>query len=164
MLRILKFAVVVIALLDIAALAPVARTYIEPSFEAVSGDVMYQWHRTDNETEWQDIAVKYQGSDYCKDCHPGQHEKVTASKHAMIQCESCHGPAISHPMDPLKLVIDQRRELCLRCHSYLPYRPAVYSEFSTGPIPLKMKDPEEHNPGIECVNCHDVHGAGFKAF
>jgi predicted CXXCH cytochrome family protein len=164
MLRVLKFSVVVIFLLDLAGLAPVARTYIEPSFAAVDGDIMYQWHRTDNEAEWEDFTVKYQGRDYCRDCHPDQYDRITESKHALIQCENCHGPAIEHPVNPQKLVIDNRRELCLRCHSYLPYRPAEYAELSTGPIPFKMKDPEEHNPGIECVNCHDVHNAGFKAF
>jgi predicted CXXCH cytochrome family protein len=164
MLQILKVLVIVIAAVDLVGLIPVATSIVAPSFTAVEGDYMYQWHRVDNEMEWKDFKVKYQGSDYCKDCHLGQYDKIKASKHAMVQCENCHGPAIEHPADPQKLVIDQRREMCLRCHSYLPYRPKEYAELSAGPIPMKMKNPDEHNDGIVCVACHDVHGAGFKAF
>jgi len=164
LLRILKFLVVAIALLDIGGLLPVTRTFILPSFAAVGGDVMYQWHRTDNEAEWQSVETQYQGREYCMDCHPGQYERITASRHALIQCENCHGPAAKHPVNPFKLVIDQRRELCLRCHSSLPYRPAEYSELPEGTIPFKMQNPDEHNKGIECVSCHDVHTASFKEF
>jgi predicted CXXCH cytochrome family protein len=96
------------------------------------------------------------------DCHSEQYEMIKESKHAKIQCENCHGPAIEHPANPEKLTIDTKRELCLRCHAKLPYRPEVYSELSTGPIPLKMQDPDEHNPGTECITCHDVHMAGFN--
>ena len=38
-----------------------------------------------------------------------------------IECESCHGPATRHPVDPPKLPIDTTRELCLGCHTRLPY-------------------------------------------
>ena len=162
MLQYLKVLVLVIAGFDIVGLIPVGTTIIAPSFKAVEGNYMYQWHRVDNESEWHDFQVKFQGSEYCRDCHPDMYKNVKASKHALVQCENCHGPAVKHPESPQKMVIDQRRELCLRCHSYLPYRPKEYAGLSKGPIPMKMQNPDEHNPGIECVTCHDVHSAGFK--
>lgn len=162
MLKIVKVLTIVIGVYCIAGLVPVARSVVVPSFKAVKGDYTYQWHRVANEAEQKSLQVKYQGRDYCEACHPENYQKIKASKHAMVQCENCHGPAIEHPESPQKLVIDQRRESCLRCHSYLPYRPKQYAGLSTGAIPMKMQDPEQHNPGIECTVCHDVHSAGFK--
>lgn len=142
----------------------VVRAFIVPSdFKAKNGDYKYQWHRIGNEEEWKNFKVKHQGRDYCKDCHSLQYSKIVASKHALVQCENCHDPAIEHPVNPQKLKIDKSRELCLRCHARLPYRPVNYAELSSGPIQLKMQDPEQHNPGVECTVCHDVHAAGFKS-
>lgn len=149
--------------LAVVGLLLVVRGFIVPSdFQAKNGDYKYQWHRGGNEDEWKNFKVKHQGRDYCKDCHSGQYGDVIASKHAMVQCENCHGPAIEHPDNPQKLTIDRSRQLCLRCHAKLPYRPAIYTGLASGPIPLKTQDGEQHNPGIECVACHDVHKAGFK--
>ncbi|MDI6801226.1 MAG: cytochrome c3 family protein [Thermodesulfovibrionales bacterium] len=149
--------------IGLVALILVVRAIIVPAdFQAKNGDYKYQWHRVGNEEDWKNFKVKYQGRDYCKDCHSAQYGQATSSKHALVQCENCHGPAIEHPVNPAKLTIDKSRELCLRCHAKLPYRPAVYAGLPAGPIPLKMQDGEQHNPGIECVTCHDVHRAGFK--
>ncbi len=67
-----------------------------------------------------------------------------------IECENCHGPALEHPSDPQKLTIDRSRELCLRCHTYLPYPTSKRAE-------MKGIDPDQHNPGGECVGCHNPH-------
>jgi len=140
-----------------------ARKIIAPSFRAVDGDFRYQWHRVDNEKEWSEFPVKHKGSAYCKDCHAGQYSNITASRHARVQCENCHNPAVDHPSNTSKLAIDRSRDLCLRCHASLPYRPGVYTEISDkGPMQLKMQSPDEHNPGIECVTCHNPHNAEFK--
>ena len=111
---------------------------------------MYGWHRLSNEEEWKTFKVKYQGRDYCKDCHPEMFAKIMGSPHRIIQCENCHGPAIDHPSDPPKLVIDRSREHCLRCHF-----PLVYP--SSGRAKIKGVDPDKHNPGTECSTCHNPH-------
>ncbi|NTU42593.1 MAG: cytochrome C [Nitrospirales bacterium] len=151
-----------------------ARAFVVPKdFMAKNGDYKYQWHRVGNEEDWKNFSVKYKGREFCSQCHPDHITKVTASKHAMVQCENCHvqvdAKKASHPVDlkeafqyPLSLGIDRSRDLCLRCHAKLPYRPAVYTQLAEGPIPMKMQDGEQHNPGVECVTCHDVHSAGFK--
>ncbi|MDP2277261.1 MAG: cytochrome c3 family protein [Nitrospirota bacterium] len=151
----------VIAVAGFGGLIAVRKALV-PSFQAVDGDYRYQWHRVDNEKEWKDFPVKYKGAGYCKDCHAGQYAKITASRHAKVQCENCHNPAVNHPDNPPKLAVDRSRELCLRCHSSLPYRPVVYVELPKGAVQLKMKNPDEHNPGVECVTCHNPHNAGFK--
>ncbi len=154
----------IFVVIGLVILLLIVRSIIVPSdFKAANSDYKYQWHRLGNEEEWKNFKVKHQGKDYCKDCHSAQYGFITASKHAKVQCENCHGPAVEHPSNPSKLTIDRSRELCLRCHAYLPYRPVTYTGLPEGPIPLKMKNPDEHNPGIECATCHDVHKAGFKA-
>jgi hypothetical protein len=152
---------VVIAVVCVAGLIG-ARIILAPSFAAVDGDYRYQWHRVANEQEWKDFKVKHRGSLYCKDCHADQSAKEVASMHAKVQCENCHGPAVDHPENPVKLAIDRSRTLCLRCHSGLPYRPAKYAELPNGEVTLKMINPDEHNVGIECVTCHDPHKAALK--
>jgi len=155
-----RFLLLVIA---VAAFILIVRAIIVPSdFKVHNGDYKYQYYRTGNVEEWKNFEVKYQGREYCQDCHPEEYEKIVNSKHAMNQCENCHGPAYNHPDEVEKLTIDRSRDLCLRCHAELSYRPNSYAELPSGPIELIMQNPEEHNPGEECVLCHDPHAADFK--
>ena len=141
----------------------VARSFFVPAdFKAVDGDYKYQWHRVGSEDFWKNFTVKYKGTTYCADCHTDKFDLIKVSKHAMIQCENCHGAALDHPENPEKLVVDKSRELCLRCHAKLPYRPVTYTALPKGNIAFKMQDPDEHNPEYQCVECHDVHKADFK--
>lgn len=152
---------VVITILGVAGIIG-ARMIIAPSFKAVDGDYRYQWHRVANEQEWKDFKVKYRSSSYCKDCHIEQFKMVAASVHAKVECENCHGPAMGHPDNPPKLASDKSKSLCLRCHSSLPYRQVKYVELPKGEIQLKMIDPDNHNPDLECIACHNPHKADFK--
>ena len=78
-------------------------------------------------------------SDYCQPCHHEQVDTVSGMPHAIIHCESCHGPAGNHPSDPAKLTIDRTRALCVGCH-----------------------DKRNHNPGIACITCHDPHKSSLQ--
>ncbi len=111
---------------------------------------MYGWHRKGNEEDWKKFKVKYQGREYCKDCHADKIASIDKTPHRIIQCENCHGPAIEHPLDPPKLTIDRSRDLCLRCHYPLPYP-------TSGRAKIRGIDPEKHNPGVECSSCHNPH-------
>jgi len=124
--------------------------YVPKDFGIHERGYMYGWYRKSNEEEWKQVKVKYQGMEYCKDCHPENYKNLMESPHAIIQCENCHGPAIDHPSDPLKLSIDRSRELCLRCHTYLPYPTSNRAN-------IRGIDPDNHNPGIECSMCHNPH-------
>jgi len=111
---------------------------------------MYGYHRKSNEEDWKAIKVKYRLKEYCKDCHQEKYDSNMSSKHSIIQCENCHGPAVDHPENPEKLVIDKSRALCIRCHAYLPYEQSDRSK-------IKGINPAEHNPDMECSMCHDPH-------
>jgi predicted CXXCH cytochrome family protein len=130
----------------------VAREFFVPKdFGIWERGYMYGFHNKDNETWWKNFKVKYKfDNEYCKECHSDKYESIMKTPHAIIKCENCHGPALNHPTDPPKLTVDKRRELCLRCHYYLPYP-------TSGRANIMGIDPAKHNPGIECVMCHNPH-------
>lgn len=154
-----------VALILVAVVAVAGHTMVRklvvPSFAAVDGDYRYKWHRVDNQQEWKDWPVAHQGNSHCQGCHAAEYQMLSENRHAMLQCESCHGPARNHPSEPAKLGIDHDRELCLRCHADLPYRPDQYAELPGEAITLRMIVDEDHHPGVECNVCHNVHQAGF---
>lgn len=124
--------------------------YVPKDFGVHEQGYTYGSYREGNIEDWQKVTVKYQGKEYCKACHQDKVDSIDGTPHAIIQCENCHGPAMKHPSDPPKLAIDTTRELCLGCHTKLKYS-------STALAGIKGIDPESHNPGVECVKCHDPH-------
>lgn len=137
--------------IGIVALILAARIFLVPKdFGVHERGYMYGWHRKGNVEDWKKIKVKYQGADYCKDCHDKNYGDIRKSPHKSIQCENCHGPAIDHPGEPPKLAIDRSRQQCLRCHYPLPYP-------TSGRSRIRGIDPITHNPDIECSNCHNPH-------
>ncbi|HDL20662.1 MAG TPA: cytochrome C, partial [Nitrospirae bacterium] len=135
----------------------VARHYYVPKdFGVGKRGFMYGYHRASNEDEWKNVKVKFRTRHYCKDCHPDKIKSIMHSKHSIIQCEDCHGPAGDHPENPPKLKIDRRRKLCLRCHTRLPYP-------SSGRNKIVGINPDEHNTNIECANCHNPHKPNLEA-
>lgn len=139
--------------IGIVALILLARTVLVPKdFGVHERGYMYGWHRLGNEEEWKNkiISVKYQGREYCKDCHADKYDSIAKTPHKIIQCENCHGPAREHPSDPPKLAIDKSRALCLRCHYPLPYP-------TSGRAKIRGINPDTHNPDVECSTCHNPH-------
>lgn len=127
------------------------RTLLVPSdFGVYERGYMYGWHRKSNENEWKAVRVKYQTSRSCPECHQDKSDDIKASAHASISCENCHGPAYDHPNDPPGLNIDRSRELCIRCHAYLPYKNNPRNA-------IPGIDPAKHYPQAECIMCHYPH-------
>ncbi len=129
----------------------IARIFLVPKgFGIHERGYMYGWYDQNNLEFWKNFPVKYKSSEYCKDCHGDKYVSIMQTPHAIIQCENCHGPAIEHPSDPPKLSIDKSRAQCLRCHYPLHYP-------TSGRANIRGVDPDKHNPGIECVMCHNPH-------
>jgi predicted CXXCH cytochrome family protein len=143
----------VIVVIGIVALILAARAvYVPKDFGVYDRGYIYSWHRKGDEDFWKNFKIKYQGKEYCKDCHDKNYVQISRSPHRSIMCENCHGPAVDHPSEAWpKLVIDKSREQCYRCHVSLPYPTSGRSRIRGFP------DPEKHNPGIECVMCHNPH-------
>ena len=145
---------VVIAL--VAAILLFRFFYVPKDFGSGSHGFMYSFHRKSNEEEWKKQPVKYGGTgrqhmhEYCIKCHAEEVRTRSEDLHGIIPCENCHGPALGHPEKIPKLVIDRKRELCLRCHTDLPYTTSERKR-------IPGINPKEHNPGLECVLCHNPH-------
>lgn len=140
-----------LVVLGVIVLILIARKVMVPAdFGSQERGYMYGFHRKSNEAEWKAVKPKYQGREYCKDCHETQYSSIMHSPHKNINCENCHGPALTHPDNPAKLSIDRSRALCLRCHAKLPYP-------GSGRINIKGIDPDTHNKEAECAGCHNPH-------
>lgn len=133
------------------ALLLLFRHWVVPDDFGVNGaNFTYGYYRAGSTDDWRAFTVKYRGKDYCEECHLERYNENLDSMHNIIQCESCHGPAIDHPDNPELLKIDKSRALCLRCHASLSFP-------SGGRSDIPAIDPEEHNSDIECSECHNPH-------
>lgn len=139
-----------LALGVVAAILVLRAVVVPEDFGVHESGYMYGWHRKSNVAEWEAVTVKYRTSEYCKECHRDKYDDLKASPHAAIMCENCHGPNLRHPEDPSSLTIDRSRELCVRCHFYLPYK-------ASGRGRIRGINPETHHPEAECVLCHYPH-------
>lgn len=129
--------------------------YVPSDFGAQERGYTFGFHRLGNEQDWKNFPAKYKNSEYCNECHDDKYSSIKASPHKMIQCENCHGPALNHPEDPEKLAINRSRNLCIRCHSEL-YMP------SSGRNNIPGIDPQTHNAGMECSECHNPHNPSLE--
>jgi len=129
----------------------VARVFLVPDDFGIHGrNFTYGFHRLGNIQEWKDFPVKYQGREYCVECHEENVQSVNASPHEPVECENCHGPAVNHPDDVEFLPIDSSRELCLRCHAFLDYPNSSRAQIPH--INNRM-----HKRRRECAQCHNPH-------
>jgi len=93
--------------------------------------------------------VHYAGLQACVECHDDVATVKAASYHRGLTCEGCHEAAASHAADPLEStpVVPSGRQVCLRCHEYLPSRPTGFPQIIE----------RIHNPMEPCVSCHNPH-------
>jgi len=124
--------------------------YVPADFRSHERGYMYSYNRTANIGEWKAFKIKYQGPEYCRDCHEDKASMLATSPHAIISCENCHGAAFNHPEDPEKLTVNRSRDLCLRCHAALVTP-------GSGRNRIPGIDANEHNPGMACADCHNPH-------
>ncbi len=93
--------------------------------------------------------ARYAGHEACGDCHEAHREVINSSYHRNLNCEVCHGPGQEHIElgGDNKMPAPRERGYCLLCHSYLVSRPTGFPQV----------DPQLHNPGKLCFECHDAH-------
>jgi len=144
------------AAMALVALILTARQLMVPSDFGVHGkSFTYNYYRAGSVEDWKNFPLSYKGQAYCEECHDENTASVASSKHAIIQCENCHGPAMDHPDDPETLTINRSRDLCLRCHASLPYPGSLRGE-------IAAIEPGDHNPDEECVQCHNPHNPNLE--
>lgn len=110
----------------------------------------YGYYRGENVGEWAAREVAFSGgSQTCQACHQDKHEVWVAGPHASINCESCHGPAASHAASPgqVRPEVPAGREFCGLCHEVNAARARM----------VQQVDGLQHNPGPDCMACHNPH-------
>jgi len=144
------------AAIVLVALILTARQLMVPSDFGVHGDSFtYNFYRADSINDWKNFPVSYKGHAYCAECHEDNTESLAKSKHAIIQCENCHGPAMGHPENPEALTINRSRDLCLRCHASLPYPGSHRKD-------IPSMSPDEDDLDKTCVQCHNPHNPNLE--
>ena len=130
----------------------IGRVFMVPDDFGVHGESFtYNYHRLSNVQEWKDFPVKYQGREYCADCHRRNVRTLDRSTaHSAIECENCHGPGVGHPDDVENLPIDRSREQCLRCHALLEYP-------TSGRAVVPGIEDRMHMRRKQCAECHNPH-------
>lgn len=95
------------------------------------------------------LPIRYAGRAACEECHADVVEARAGSRHGLIHCESCHGPAADHAADPSSGTppLPDTRESCLNCHAASAPRPARHPQIV----------PSEHGEEGPCTVCHDHH-------
>lgn len=143
--RLPVFRVGLLLVLVLAAFALVQQMSVPKSF----GE--YGYYRGDNVDEWAGMPVSYADeTKTCASCHAERYQTLKQAVHGQLSCETCHGAALQHTEDPgaVQPVIEPSREFCGSCHQQIEGR----SENN-----IKQIDLEQHNTGINCVQCHDPH-------
>ncbi|OGQ95859.1 MAG: cytochrome C [Deltaproteobacteria bacterium RIFOXYD12_FULL_57_12] len=146
----------IVALVGIALLLTARAVMVPKDFGVNGRSFTYGFYRKGNVDDWKNFKVKYRGKEYCVECHDDKVTENLASPHKVIECENCHGPAVDHPETPATLPVDRTRELCLRCHAHLAYPQSNRAK-------MPAISPDEHNPGIDCVECHNPHNPDLEA-
>jgi hypothetical protein len=129
--------------------------YVPEDFGIQERGYTFGYHRLSNEQDWKDFPSKYKGTEYCNECHDDKVEELASAHHYMIPCENCHGAAFDHPDDPERLTINTSRDLCIRCHAALTMP-------SSGRDDIPGIDPDEHNVGFGCSECHNPHNPSLE--
>jgi len=147
------------AVLVVALLATVG-LFMRTVTASLSVEVIGLTHE-DNPRWWADRPVNNQPAAACAECHEATNEAITASAHAGVNCDSCHGAAGEHidlarSGQKAPLVLADARDLCVTCHAALVSRPDGFPQV----------DPATHGAPdsaitSSCESCHNAHDPGF---
>ncbi len=112
----------------------------------------YGFHPEKNARTWAGLRPAYVESGSCRACHAAEYVPWTASKHAVIACESCHGAQGAHASAAggaaaTVLVVGPLDQICTACHGRVLGRPAA----------LPQEDAATHYGAGACLDCHDAH-------
>jgi len=93
--------------------------------------------------------ISYAGAVKCGECHPDESATKASGYHRTVSCETCHGPGVSHTLDPteVKPPAPRDRKFCPTCHEYNQSRPMGFPQIN----------PVTHNPLQPCFTCHNPH-------
>jgi len=131
----------------------------------------YGYYRGDNLQEQMNIRVPRHGTgiESCAFCHEDRVAAIAETPHVVINCETCHGPLITHVDYPSieeflanpqsfertgEMEIHSAQELCIKCHDSQPAKPKGYPQVV---VVEHLEDREMELAPDVCLECHDPH-------
>ncbi len=143
MSHLVRAGILLLAVLILAFIVP--RVMPIPAFLTEYG--FHPRESEENTEAWAGLPMQYAQSSVCLDCHQDKYSMWEKSNHRTVNCENCHGPAMTHLETGASPVVDTSRELCGVCHASLISRPSRFPQVDMG----------EMGGEAECITCHDPH-------
>jgi uncharacterized CHY-type Zn-finger protein len=93
--------------------------------------------------------MAFAGHQACAECHDDVVKTKAVGKHAVVNCEACHGALQKHVEDPASVIpqLPDTGVLCARCHEANLAKPKAFPQLST----------KDHSGGEKCKTCHQPH-------
>jgi hypothetical protein len=100
--------------------------------------------------DYSSIPIHYAGQQACFECHQDIEDMKAQDVHSGIHCETCHGPGQKHAEsgEAADILRPSGREFCGSCHAVNAARKKET---------IAQIDPEKHNIGKNCIECHNPH-------
>jgi hypothetical protein len=94
--------------------------------------------------------IHYAGQEACFKCHQDIEDLKAKDVHSEIHCETCHGPGLKHSEkgDTTGYPRPAGREFCALCHTL---------NAAKRKDAIVQIDPQKHNIGKKCIECHNPH-------
>ncbi len=123
----------------------VARHFLRPASFG-----QYGFYRGASLAESAAFPIHYAGQTACLECHQDIEDLKAQNRHSGIRCEICHGPGAKHieTSDAKDIIKPKGREFCGKCHQKEAAR--------RGDV-IVQQDLATHNPGKDCIECHNPH-------
>lgn len=109
-------------------------------------------YRTGAIAQNQAVPISFAGQTACITCHTDVADARKGNAHALVSCESCHGPLAAHASDPSVTAFrPDPRAACAVCHVPNAAKPAGF----------KTVNFTDHAGEEACTSCHPAHAPRF---
>ena len=118
----------------------------------------FGFHPEESARSWAALPPQYAEPAMCQGCHAPEYTPWQAAEHAVVACDTGHGPLAKHAATATGTaaaaaaaaeIETPTADLCVLCHAQVPGRP----------LGFPVVDLESHYAGGSCLGCHDSHSA-----
>lgn len=168
-----------------AAAASFVGYYDETNKQTVCGschvDFQVRWKKTKHANAWADLQASGHATGVCEACHSVNNKgnfvtdtavgyrSTKAARYRDVQCESCHGPGLTHASGPnsgnrplASIMVDTNATSgCGECHggTHEPFVDEWKLANAAGMSHSHIQKPPQQSTDPTCKGCHSAQGA-----